>query len=43
MFQVLVGNISAMDVDPYDANNDKWNAWNTGFNNEFRKVSTISK
>jgi hypothetical protein len=37
-FQVLVGNILAMDVDPYDfANNDKWNARNTGFNNEFRK------
>jgi hypothetical protein len=37
-FHVSVGNILAMDVAPYDfANNDKWNAWNTGFNNELRK------
>jgi hypothetical protein len=37
-FQVLVGNILAMDADPYNfTSNDKWNARNTGFNNEFRK------
>ncbi len=37
-FQVHVGNILAMDADPYDfTSNEKWNAWNTGFNKEFRK------
>ena len=38
-FQVAVGNILAMDADPNDttSNNDKWDAWNTAFNNEFRK------
>jgi hypothetical protein len=37
-FQVHVGNILAMDADPYDLDSgETWNVWNTEFNNEFRK------